>query len=260
MIEKDKAYLEDKCKKYVKDLDELKRLRGIKDKLDEDIAKLTHEKTKLEAKDNYNHIELQRLRSIESDLKNMTDLNLKKEDTILELINDKSQLDAQLIELNEKYKNKKSELEDKIEQMTYDNAIFQSQINLLNANIGKLKEEHSLIIDDANKKLNDGECKMNDLSIQISSLKESNNGLINKLGSVEVDFQVCKSQKDNLENESKLLKEKLSKGQQEFRVLRDDSNNEIKKLSQKVGIFFSDKKIFLNFLFTKNHFCSIKDW
>ena len=80
IIEKEKVYLEEKCKKYIKDLDDLKILRAANEKLENEIAELTHENTLMETRENYNQIELQRLRSVDADLSSMTKSNQKKED------------------------------------------------------------------------------------------------------------------------------------------------------------------------------------
>ena len=217
IIEKEKVYLEEKCKKYIKDLDDLKILRAANEKLENEIAELTHENTLMETRENYNQIELQRLRSVDADLSSMTKSNQKKEEKILDLLSQKSQLDVQLIELQEKYKNKKMELDEKIENLTNDNAVLQNQINMLNAETANLKENHALAIREGEKKKYEYECVINDLNLKINSIDATNLNLVKKLESVEFDLQVSKTQKEHFECELNSSKEKIASIQQEHK-------------------------------------------
>ncbi|RNA15072.1 hypothetical protein BpHYR1_004736 [Brachionus plicatilis] len=128
IIVKEKIHFEEKCKKYIKDLDDLKELRAMKEKSENEIARLTHEKSEMENRDNCHQTEFQRLRSGE-----------EKRDQ-------NSQIEIQLIELKEKDKNKKMEQIDKIENLTNDNAVLQNKIMMLDAEVSNLKVNHDLAI------------------------------------------------------------------------------------------------------------------
>jgi len=87
-------------------------------------------------------LELQRLRNCELELSTALEKNKLKEEKILELLKQNSELEAFRLNSNDQLKKVRFDLEEKIEQLTYENAILQGEKSSFQAQLISLKEQN----------------------------------------------------------------------------------------------------------------------
>ena len=142
-LEKDKTYYETKFMNASSELATLKGIRDKNEKLEEAISKLTKTIESLEKNELANNLELNRLRSCESEMNASHEKNKLKEQKILELLHQNSELDTMRINANEQMKKFRAEYDEIIDQLSGENALFQNEKSALQAQLMNLKEENS---------------------------------------------------------------------------------------------------------------------
>jgi len=105
------------------------------------LKKLTNEMHDLDKREQANILELQRLRNCELELSTSLEKNKLKEEKILELLKHNSELEAFRMNSNEQIKKIRSDFEEKLEQLTNENAILQSEKSSFQAQLIAVKEE-----------------------------------------------------------------------------------------------------------------------
>ena len=153
-IEKDKVYYEEKCKKYANELLILNNLQTANEQLKNKVNYMKKDIEILKKKEKENLLELQRLRSCERDLNGAFESKKQKEKEILDLIDKNSNLEAQLLSSNEKYKKFKSKTNEMIDQLSGEKAMLLNEKSSLEAQLLNIRDEHKKNLDDLEKLVN----------------------------------------------------------------------------------------------------------
>ena len=140
-LEKEKKHYEEKLQSAACEIENMKEMRAKSVDQEASLDKLAKEIDELEKREQVNLLELQRLRSCEAELNSALEKNKLKEDKILELLKQNSELDALRLDSNDQIKKIRGDYEEKLEQLTVENAILHSEKSTFQAQLVALREE-----------------------------------------------------------------------------------------------------------------------
>jgi hypothetical protein len=124
---------------------EIENVKAICEKnkeLEDSLKRQTQELCDLEKREQTKQLELQRLRNCELELSTALEKNKLKEEKILELLKQNSDLEAFRLSTNDHTKKTRLEFEEKLEQLTNENALLQNEKSSLQAQLISFKEEN----------------------------------------------------------------------------------------------------------------------
>ena len=150
-VSKEKAFFEAKCKKYEKELAIMRNLQSWNEQLESKVSLMSKDIEALEKKEKESVRTIQRLRNCERDLKSAVESKEEKEKEILALIDKKSSSDAQLLALNGIYKQLKTESNERIEQLAGEKAVLLNEKSCLQARVINIKEKYKKKVEDLEK-------------------------------------------------------------------------------------------------------------
>ena len=122
----------------------LKGIGQKNETLEVNVNKLNKTVEELEGKERILLLEINRLRNFEAELKSSNEKNGLKERKILELLSQNLELDSLRINAYEQLKKSKADYEETLDQLTGENALFRNQKSMLEAQLINLNEEHEL--------------------------------------------------------------------------------------------------------------------
>ena len=233
-LEKDKEYYENKYKHASMELVALKGIREANEKLEANINLQMATIEALEKKEHANNVELQRLRTCETEMNNSNARNKLKEQTIQELLQTKSELEELIKIANENLKRERARYSEDIDQVTGENALLQNEKSLLQAQITIYKEESGIEVKQLNEEKSTMKSAYTDLMTQYNNLSARNDSDNQKVANLELVKNKLVSENDMYRKNLAEKEQKIEVIEFEFKEFKNDASTIQNKLKTKV--------------------------
>ena len=199
----------EKIKKYLAQIDELNKIKQDYEVQRNNLRILNEQVESQDKKERNYQAEVKRLKNLEEELKYSNERIKAKEDEILRLVNDKANLENEIKSLYTGFNDKKMQLEDKLEEFSGENAMFQNQISLLNANITNLTDDYEKRMNQLKEELDAKHTELDDANQRLDELNSKLNRKVDEMTDL-------KTQIFALEHELKLTRDLNDQQAKEF--------------------------------------------
>lgn len=233
-VEKERDYYEDKCKKYVFELHEANEIRNCNVDLQAQLNKFKQECEKLSALNQSTNVQVQSLKNVQVRYEQSLEKGKQQEQQILELINDRTHLEAQCKSWDKRCKEQQHELEERIELLTNENALCQNEANAFKAQLTQLRE--------------DSESKQQEMDAAMDEQLKSYESLFGdfeyqrtlgqqaraELSTLQLDYDLSKKQLFFAKEEADEYKNKANLLTADIRRAKEELNAQLKSLSDQL--------------------------
>jgi chromosome segregation ATPase len=234
-IEKEKKYFEEKCAKFRSELNDLKEMRAAKEECDKRLEELKKEREALEKKFHACSNELAKAKQFEARCATL-EVDCKQKDNELNLLTERASFaESQVEKLRSKFDNQMYELREAQEQVAGENAAFRCEISSLKAQLANLRAENDKQIAELNTNYEQATSTITHLTNDVASLSAQLAEMTKTAESYDNDRNKLRAIKVDLEKERDGLMEKLSSLEREFNSYRKESESKFERSQQTVN-------------------------